>query len=108
MTTRAWVTEFAKGAQAPGNTPISAAQDDGPVSGDTGNTVENVIADVTTHQEITFSGSTRLIRITADGIISYTIGTAPTATTSHRRLASGQVEYVGVKPGHKISIVANT
>jgi hypothetical protein len=40
---------------------------------------------------------TRLVRIHADSICSVTFGTGtPTATTSNRRFAAGQTEYVSI------------
>lgn len=54
-----------------------------------------------------FNGATRLIRVHTDAICSIAIGSNPTATTNHMRLAANQTEYFGVKPGEKLSVIAN-
>ena len=59
-------------------------------------------------QSAAFGGTTRFIKITADGIFSYLVGSSPTATTSDFRVAADQIVFVGVEPGQKISAVTNT
>lgn len=99
-----WVTEFRRPAKAWDGAPISAPQasaDDPPV--------ENNLTDVATAKQTSaFDTATRLIRITANGVIHWKVGSNPTATTASPRLASGQVEYVGVKPGEKLSAIDGT
>lgn len=55
-----------------------------------------------------FNASTRFIRVHTTGICSILVGSAPTATTSHKRLAADQTEYFAVTPGDKISAITNT
>jgi|SRR5215831_18549384 len=57
-----------------------------------------------------FSKYTHFVRLHADTICSYLVGTAaspPTATTSDARMAANQTEYFGVDPGMLISVIAN-
>ncbi len=73
-----------------------------------------------TTQAVSFTGthgessalnpSTALVRLQADGICSVIFGTAPTATTSHRRMTAGQTEWFTVSPNTalKVSAVTNT
>lgn len=55
-----------------------------------------------------FSAGTRLICVSVDAICSIQIGTAPTATTSMHRMPADTLEYHGVNPGDKISVISNT
>lgn len=55
-----------------------------------------------------FAETTRFIRVHADAICSIAVGSAPEATTDSKRMAANQTEYFGVKPGHKLSVIANT
>lgn len=55
-----------------------------------------------------FNTNTRFIGVTSDGIFSYTVGTAPSATTSHFRIPAATVIYLGVIAGQKISAITNT
>lgn len=55
-----------------------------------------------------FMGTTRMVRLHTDGVISYAFGAAPTATTSFPRMAADTTEYFAVKPGHKVSVISNT
>ena len=61
-------------------------------------------------QSSAFNAETRFIRVHTDGIISYLIGTNPTASTSNERMAANQTEYFGVINGtsQKISCITNT
>lgn len=43
-----------------------------------------------------FNAKTRFVRVATDAIICLQFGTAPTATTSTRRMAADQVEYFAV------------
>jgi hypothetical protein len=54
-----------------------------------------------------FGGYTAMIRVHTDAICSIAIGTAPTATTSTKRLAANQTEYFGVAPGQRIAVITN-
>lgn len=54
-----------------------------------------------------FNAQTRFIRLACDAIASFVISTAPTATTSSARIPADAIEYYGVNPGDKISIITN-
>ncbi len=56
-----------------------------------------------------FASTTRVVRVHTDLACSISFGTAPTATTSTMRMATGQTEYFGVPPGlsYKIAVIAN-
>lgn len=62
----------------------------------------------TTAPSAAFNAQTRYIAITSPGIFSYTVAAAPTATTSHFRIAADQIIYLAVQPGDKIAAVTNT
>jgi hypothetical protein len=57
-----------------------------------------------------FNANTSFVRIHADGIFSYKVGTAPTATISDARVSSGVTECFAVVPGAslKVSAITNT
>lgn len=57
-----------------------------------------------------FNAETRFIRVHTDGIISYLIGTAPTAAVTNERMAANQTEYFGTVRGgtQKFSAITNT
>lgn len=55
-----------------------------------------------------FNGATGMIEIHTDAVCSILIGKAPTATTSHMRMASGETRRYSVQPGDKISAVTNS
>jgi hypothetical protein len=55
---------------------------------------------------VAFASGTRIIRIHVDVAAHFTLGTAPTATTSMARIAADQTEYLGVRTGEKLSIIA--
>lgn len=57
-----------------------------------------------------FAGNTRLVRLETDAICSVKFGTAPTATTSNRRMQAGDIEYFGVPIGgaFKVAVISNT
>ncbi|MGO4337885.1 hypothetical protein AB4037_23495 [Labrys sp. KB_33_2] len=52
--------------------------------------------------------STVLVRLHADEACSILFGADPTATADSARLAAGQTEYFGVRPGLKIAVISNT
>lgn len=62
----------------------------------------------TSAQSAAFNTKTRFITITCTGVISYLVGSNPTATTSSFRLAADQVLTFAVTPGHKIAAIDNT
>lgn len=57
-----------------------------------------------------FNASTTYVRIHTDSICSISFGTAPTATTSMRRMPADSTEYFAVPPGlsYKVSAISNT
>lgn len=61
-------------------------------------------------QSAAFNAATSLVRIHTDGIMSFSFGTNPTASTSTARMAANQTEYFGVQPGSamKIAVITNT
>lgn len=102
-----YVTEFCKNAKewAGRGEAIAAAQaDDDPAY------VEQtpVVIGAGSLQSAAFNGATRLVRVHTDAICSIAIGANPTATANTMRLAAGQTEYFGVKPGHRIAVITNT
>lgn len=57
-----------------------------------------------------FANNTNLIRLETDSICSVKFGTAPTASTTTRRMQAGDVEYFGVPQGqsYKVAVISNT
>lgn len=55
-----------------------------------------------------FPNGTRMVRVHADAICSIAFGVTPVASVDTMRLAAGQTEYFGVKPGEKLSVITNT
>jgi len=53
-----------------------------------------------------FGTGTRFIAATSDVAFHFVVGANPTATTSHLRWPAGIPLWIGVEPGHKISVVA--
>lgn len=61
------------------------------------------------HSSAAFSGDTRMIEVTCDAVCSVKVGgTAPSVTTNDSRFYIGRVSYFIVKPGDKLSVIANT
>lgn len=53
--------------------------------------------------------TTTIVRLHTDSICSFKIGpTGTVATTSSARMVAGQTEYLGIKPGDIVSVIANT
>lgn len=57
-----------------------------------------------------FNAATTYVRVHTDSVCSIAFGTAPTATTSNRRLPADTTEYFAVPVGssYKVSAIANT
>lgn len=55
-----------------------------------------------------FNANTRFIRVHCDAICSIVIDGSPTAATTDTRLPADAVEYFGVNPGDKLSVISNT
>ena len=62
----------------------------------------------TSAQSATFNPGTRLIKIRADANFRYAIGTNPVATATNVPLASGEIQYMGIRPGGGLRIAAIT
>jgi hypothetical protein len=62
----------------------------------------------TSAQSAAFAEHTRFIRISADVECAYKVGENPTATTSDAVLAADEIEYIGVRGGDKVALVALT
>jgi hypothetical protein len=59
-------------------------------------------------QAAAFNLNTKLIRVHTDGIISFNVGSNPTASTNNRRMAANSTEYFGVQGGQTIALITNT
>ena len=59
-----------------------------------------------TTQSAAFNADTRFVRLRADGICHYVVGSNPTATTNDTPLDANVVEYIGVPAGMKIAVIA--
>lgn len=57
-----------------------------------------------------FNASTKFVRVHVDAVCSILFGTAPTATTSKKRMAANTTEYFAVPMGqsYKLSVITNT
>ena len=58
-------------------------------------------------QSAAFASTTVLIRVNCDVVVSFLIGTNPTATTSNARMAAGQTEYFQVIARQLIAFISN-
>lgn len=91
---KVYVTQF---ADLRGNTAFSA-----PIQTD-------VITSSGASQAVcTVAATCNFVRIHTDGIISYTIGKAPTATVNDARLAASQTEYHCVQKNDIVAVITNT
>lgn len=81
-----------------------------PVASEFGNTTDQEPVDYSggAAASAAFAATTTLVRIHTDAVCSIKFGTAPTATTSNRRMAAGQTEYYFVRKNDKVSAVINT
>jgi hypothetical protein len=55
-----------------------------------------------------FNDKTKFVRLHTDAICSVKFGTSPTAVTTEKRMAAGQTEFFGVRPGDKVAVISNT
>lgn len=58
-------------------------------------------------QSAAFNTKTRLIRVICDVQCSVKFGAAPTATNANKPLPGLSPEYFAVRPGDKLSVIAN-
>lgn len=94
-----YIAEYAGMPQIPGGDPQIAPEP---------SVATQVVTYSTSVASAAFNAQTRFIAITSPGIFSYTVGDAPTATTSHFRVPADQIIYLAVTPGHKIAAITNT
>lgn len=59
-------------------------------------------------QSAAFGANSRLARVHADVACRVEFGTNPTATAASKRMAAGQTEYFGVRPGDKVAVISTT
>jgi hypothetical protein len=103
-----YVTEFATVGQA-GSPPWGLENAPTQVGHWDGNIIEQTVAIAAGHAEsAAFNARTTLIRVSTDAVCSIVIGTTPVAAATSARMAANTVEYFGVRPGDKISVITNT
>ncbi len=54
-----------------------------------------------------FNAKTKFVRLHTDVICSVAFGAAPTAVATAKRMAAGQTEFFGVRPGDKVAVITN-
>lgn len=59
-------------------------------------------------QSSAFADTCRLVRVHTDVAIRIAFGANPTASASSPRMAAGQTEYFGVRPGEKVAAITTT
>lgn len=96
-----YVTEYAAPAHIGGLFPVAKEPEI---------TTQAVAYTGTAAASSAFASNTTLVRIHTDSICSILFGTAPTATTSKKRMVAGQTEYFAVPVGlsYKVSAIVNT
>lgn len=55
-----------------------------------------------------FGPGARLVRLHADAACRVEIGPSATATQASKRMAAGQTEYFGVRPGDRVAVISTT
>jgi hypothetical protein len=55
-----------------------------------------------------FNAKTKFVRVHTDAICSIAFGVSPTAVATAKRMAAGQTEFFGVRPGDKVAVITNT
>ena len=58
-------------------------------------------------QSAAFNAGCNLIRLHTDVTCSVAVGPNPTASATNRRMAAGQTEYFGARPGDKVAVIQN-
>lgn len=71
-------------------------------------TTQTVAIGAGSTQSNAFNANTKFVRIHTDAICSVAFGANPTASATTARLAAGQTEFFGVRPGHKVAVITNT
>ena len=59
-------------------------------------------------QSAAFNAKTKFVRLHTDAICSVVFGANPTAVATVKRMAAGQTEFFGVRPGDKVAVITNT
>lgn len=62
----------------------------------------------TSTQSSAFNAKTKFVRLHTDAICSVMFGANPTAVITAKRMAAGQTEFFGVRPGDEVAVIANT
>jgi hypothetical protein len=72
--------------------------------------VLNQQVDITasSEQSAALGETTRFVRIHADAACRIAVGENPTASSASMRVGAGGTEYLGVRPGLKIAVIATT
>lgn len=68
---------------------------------------QNVTIGVGSTQSAAFNAATKFVRVHTDAICSVAFGANPTAVATAKRMAAGQTEFFGVRPGDKIAVITN-
>lgn len=71
-------------------------------------TSQTVAIGATSVQSSAVDSNTSLIRLFSTVDCFITVGSNPTATTSHMILPAGIVEYIGITGGHKLAVIRNS
>lgn len=59
-------------------------------------------------QSAAFAAATNFVMVHTDAICSLAFGPDPTAVTTAHRMAANETRFVGVIPGQKVAVIANT
>lgn len=59
-------------------------------------------------QSLEFGPNSRLARFHSDVPCRWEVGPNPTATPASPRMAAGQTEYFGVRPGDRVAVISTT
>ena len=96
-----YITEFAAAGSANGQLPIAQFPEIGS---------HKLTIASTSNVSAAFDNATNFVRVHTDAICSIksSTSTSATATSTNARMALGQTEYFGVKPGTVIAVIVNT
>lgn len=59
-------------------------------------------------QSAAFNDRTRFVRLHCDAPCRVAFGVNPTAGANSKRMAAGQTEFFGVRPGQKVAVIQTT
>lgn len=72
-------------------------------------TVQTVAIGGTSAQSAALNAKTKFVEVHTDAIMSYKVGTNPTATANDARMAANTTKFIGVgEPNLKIAVITNT